>query len=77
MLQVREDEKLRKKSEEYLMVNFPAGVRKNLKGIVLPENEDAMERKIEESENVNTGKKVINTASTSEGNHSLGRDWHA
>ena len=33
-------EQKRKKSEEYLMVNFPADVRKNLRGIVLPEDEE-------------------------------------
>ena len=35
----REEEQIRRKSEEYLMVNFPADVRKNLKGIMLPKNE--------------------------------------
>ena len=72
-VQAREEEKLRKMSDEYLMVNFPAGIRKNLKGIILPEKEDASKRKMQESENVNDGKNVTNTASTSEGNHSIGR----
>ena len=34
------EERQRKKSEEYLLVNFPADVRKNLKGIVLPEDSE-------------------------------------
>jgi len=72
-LQVREAEKLRKKSEEYLMVNFPANVRKNLKGIILPEKETETEREQHESENVNTEEKVMNAASDAEGNCSLGR----
>ena len=49
------------------MVNFPAGVRKNLKGIILPEKEAATERELQESEN------VTNTESEDEGNRSLGR----
>jgi len=72
-LQVREAEKLRKKSEEYLMVNFPANVRKNLKGIILPEKETETEREQHESENVNTEEKVMIAASDAEGNCSLGR----
>ena len=60
-LQVREAEQLRKKSEEYLMVNFPADVRKNLKGIILPEKKLERERELNESENVKTEEKVTNT----------------
>ena len=36
----RSEEQKRKKSEEYLLVNFPADVRKNLRGIVLPEDQE-------------------------------------
>ena len=37
---VKSSERKRRESEEYLMMNFPADVRKNLKGIILPEDED-------------------------------------
>ena len=68
-------EKARKESEEYLMVNFPADVRKNLKGIILPqtksqeekEKKSLVERQVESEGRKETGK--------TEGNISSGRDW--
>ena len=37
----REEEKLRRRNEEYLLVNFPCDVRKNLRGILLAADKEA------------------------------------
>ena len=74
----RDLEKARKESEEYLMVNFPADVRKNLKGIILPqtksqeekEKKSATERQVESE-----GKVLSKETEKTEGNISSGRDW--
>ena len=69
----REEEKLRKESEEYLMVNFPAGVRKNLKGILLPDKKSKRENESEESINNDHVENDDDIGCQDEGKSSLGR----
>ena len=75
----RESEKARKESEEYLMVNFPADVRKNLKGIILPQTKKTKEEKekkpLVERQVESEGKVLFKETEKNEGNFSSGRDW--
>ena len=69
----RDKGRKRKESEEYLMVNFPVDVRKNLKGIILPDPDD--QSKTDEDKNSkdnNNEVKVVNKSD--EGNLSQGRE---
>lgn len=67
----RDKERKRKESEQYLMMNFPADVRKNLKGIILPP--EKIDRKTEniEQENMNN---VTENVSNDEGNLFQGQE---
>ena len=44
----REEDSLRKKNEEYLLLNFPCDVRKNLRGIRLAEDKKSEDKKAED-----------------------------
>ena len=69
----RDKERKRKESEQYLMVNFPADVRKNLKGIVLPANDKIdVDTSIKNSEKVDKTNEV--KENDDEGNLSQGRE---
>ena len=72
-------EKARKESEEYLMVNFPADVRKNLKGIILPQTKSQEEKEkkslVERQVESEAGKVLSKETGKTEGNISSGRDW--
>ena len=74
----RESEKARKESEEYLMVNFPADVRKNLKGIILPQTktkEEKEKKSLVERQVESEGKVLSKETEKNEGNFSSGREW--
>ena len=77
----RDLEKARKESEEYLMVNYPADVRKNLKGIILPHSainisQAEKEKKLVIDRQVESEGKVLSKETEKiEGNISTGRDW--
>ena len=74
----RDIEKARKESEEYLMVNFPADVRKNLKGIILPQTKSTEEKEkksLIERQVESEGKVLSKETKKNEGNFSSGRDW--
>ena len=58
----RDKERKRKESEQYLMMNFPADVRKNLKGIILPQ--ERIDRKAENLEKEALMKKVAEQEKT-------------
>ena len=63
----------RKESEEYLMVNFPVDVRKNLKGIILPDTDD-QSRTDEDKNNKDNNNEVKVVNKSDEGNLSQGRE---
>ena len=65
-------ERKRKESEQYLMMNFPADVRKNLKGIILPP--EKIDRKAENIEKEKTMNNVTENVSNDEGNLSQGQE---
>ena len=68
----RDKERKRKESEQYLMMNFPADVRKNLKGIILPpEKIDRKAENIEKEKNMNN---VTENVSNDEGNLFQGQE---
>ena len=77
----RDLEKARKESEEYLMVNFPADVRKNLKGIILPDSATGKSKAEKDKKSVierqveSEGKVLSKETEKIEGNISSGRDW--
>ena len=72
----RDSEKARKESEEYLMVNFPADVRKNLKGIILPKSREEKEKKpVLDRQVESEGKVLSKETEKNEGNFSSGREW--
>lgn len=74
----RDIEKARKASEEYLMVNFPADVRKNLKGIILPQtkcDEEKEKKSVSDGQVESEAKVLSKETKKSEGNFSSGRDW--
>ena len=71
----RDIEKARKESEEYLMVNFPADVRKNLKGIILPQTKSKEEKEKKLKQVESEGKVLSKETKKDEGNFSSGRDW--
>ena len=65
-------ERKRKESEQYLMMNFPADVRKNLKGIILPpEKIDRKAENIEKEKNMNNATENV---SNDEGNLFQGQE---
>lgn len=64
----RDKERKRKESEQYLMMNFPADVRKNLKGIILPPEKNDADRKTEHIEKENKANYVTENLSNDEGN---------
>lgn len=71
----RDIEKARKESEEYLMVNFPADVRKNLKGIILPQTKSKEEKEKKLKQVESEGEVLSKETKKNEGNFSSGRDW--
>ena len=70
----RDKERKRKESEQYLMMNFPADVRKNLKGIILPQEKIETETKTENFEKVNNITEANENVSNDEGNLFQGQE---
>ena len=68
----RDKERKRKESEQYLMMNFPADVRKNLKGIILPQ--EKIDRKTENLETEHKENDETENVSNDEGNLLQGQE---